>query len=147
MAASGLDLPCTGSSRTHLWLSAPALSTCLSLSPLREGGRLSGEAREGRVRDLSEPGICLRAPAAGTASTAPPTPLSSLSLSLSSVFSSRVCFSRVGSILRREKRDTMEYVNATENKMGKSRFYTLYLRDQKIGGGVGETKLVLFVGF
>jgi hypothetical protein len=41
----------------------------------------------------------------------------------------------------------MEYVNATENKMGKSRFYTLYLRDQKIGGGVGETKLVLFVGF
>jgi hypothetical protein len=146
MAASGLDLPCTGSSRTHLWLSAPALSTCLSLSPLREGGRLSGEGREGGY------GI---SPSREYASGLRPQELlprlhqrlSLLSLSLSSVFSSRVCFSRVGSILRREKRDTMEYVNATENKMGKSRFYTLYLRDQKIGGGVGETKLVLFVGF
>ncbi|WVZ61996.1 hypothetical protein U9M48_011798 [Paspalum notatum var. saurae] len=40
MAAFGLDLPCTGSSRTHLWLFAPALSLplslSLSLSPLRE---------------------------------------------------------------------------------------------------------------
>lgn len=39
MAASGLDLPCTGSSRTHLWLFAPALlSTYLPLARLREGG-------------------------------------------------------------------------------------------------------------
>ena len=40
MAASGLDLPCTGSSRTHLWLFAPALlPTYLSHARLREGGQ------------------------------------------------------------------------------------------------------------
>jgi len=40
MAASGLDLPCTGSSRTHLWLFAPGSPPYLSLSlaRLREGG-------------------------------------------------------------------------------------------------------------
>ena len=55
MAASGLDLPCTGSSRTHLWLFAPALlSTYLSLARLREGGQAC--VYQGRRSGTGSPG-------------------------------------------------------------------------------------------
>ena len=127
-----MDLPCTGSSRTHRWLFAPALLVCVS-AYLSSGGRATC-VYQGRERTATgSPGREYATEELLPNSTKPPPPLP-----LSPIFP-RVFLSRVGTILRGGREGRYDEIREHSRKI-KWKLRGGAVRDGRMRGGARENE-------